>query len=411
MKNNQLSRPLSVAVLRVRRGRVVEYEGSATSHMPHTCEAKLKILHLVLAIGATNTTYNEHCLPVADKRDLAICAYFPSDIVPPRAIAYFAGNGALMGFFRALRAALDANEYDVIHAHSPHVAVLFLAAALLRHRAYLPKTVVTVHDSYEDFKLRNRLLFLPVFAMFRKVVCCSEASYASFPALFRGLAGRRLGFVQNGVDLARIDRVASAARPGAPDGSFTVMAVSRLVDVKNPACAVAAFRKSAGATARLQYIGDGPLRAALIAETRTEGLANRVEFTGLAPRETVFAHLLNADLFLSTSRGEGLPIAVLEAMACRLPVVLSDIPPHREIAHGVDFIPLVDPDDVEGFAREIRRYQEMPVPERWAIGRRCRRLVEDRFSLDAMHAGYQRVYNQVMDAARPRSPRMALHDC
>ena len=94
---------------------------------------------------------------------------------------------------------------------------------------------------------------------------------------------------------------------------------------------------------------------------------------------------------------EGLPVAVLEALACRTPMVLSDIPPHREIAHGVDFIPLLPPDDIVGFAREITRYRHMSASERADIGDKCRKLVEDRFSLASMHATYGKIYAQVLN--------------
>ncbi|HXQ36410.1 MAG TPA: glycosyltransferase, partial [Anaerolineales bacterium] len=99
--------------------------------------------------------------------------------------------------------------------------------------------------------------------------------------------------------------------------------------------------------------------------------------------------------FVSASRGEGLPVAVLEAMACHRPVILSDIPPHREIVKDIDFIPLIQPDDVAGFARTIKKYQEMTPSERMEIGEKCRKIVEDRFSLPAMHAGYARIYSQI----------------
>lgn len=82
-------------------------------------------------------------------------------------------------------------------------------------------------------------------------------------------------------------------------------------------------------------------------------------------------------------------------MACRRPVLLSDIPPHREIAEGVDFIPLIKPHDVAGFAQEINKFGKMSGSERAAIGQECRRLVEEHYGLPAMHARYAEVYAQI----------------
>lgn len=358
---------------------------------------KLSILHVILAVRETSAPYNEHCLPWADKRDITISSYFRSEIAPPKKIKLYEGDGSLGKFIRNLRSALNDREYDVIHVHSPHVAFLYLLVALFSNRKFRLTPVVTVHDSYQDFKLRNRVMFIPVFAGFQRVVCCSRASYESFPALYKRIAGERLTIVQNGLDIARVDHVASNIyqRPHRTM-DFTIIAISRLVEVKNPFTVLTAFKQSADETSRLIYLGDGRLRKSLIMRSMDTGFGNQIEFTGVIPREKVFEHLLNADLFISASRGEGLPIAVLEAMACRCPVLLSDIPPHREIADGADFIPVIEPNNVEGFAREIRKFREMPASERAAIGQKCRELVEERFSLTAMHAGYLKIYTQVM---------------
>ena len=348
-----------------------------------------------MAIRETSAPYNEHCLPWAATRDISICTFFKSDIAPPKTITLFEGDGSVRGFLRALRTALAAKRYDIIHTHSPHVGLLLLVATLLSHRKFAPSTVATVHDSYQNFKLRNQLMFIPVFATFQRVVCCGRASFESFPALYKRLAGDRLGHVPNGLDIARVDRIAAnTRRRDRRADEFTIVAISRLVHIKNPSAAIVAFTRNADRDSRLIYIGDGHLRESLVKRSQ-ESADSRIEFTGLIPRETVFEHLLNADLFITTSRGEGLPVSVLEAMACGCPVLLSDIPPHREIAEGVDFIPLVEPDDVEGFAREIRKFREMSADERAAIGKRCRALVEERFSLPAMHAGYAKVYAQI----------------
>ena len=365
----------------------------------HISKRKLSILHIVISIGETNAAYNGHCLPLAEERDITICTYFRSDITPPANIKLYRGNGSIKGFLHGLRAALDAEEYDVIHIHSPHLGILFLIATRFgSHRQFASSAVVTVHDSYTNYKLRNRLMFLPIFASFSRIVCCSQASFNSFPLLYKWVAGDRLGVVQNGLDIARVDRIAEKILDKEPvqDSDFTMVAISRLVDIKNPFAVLSAFQQGMDQNSRLTYIGDGFLRNALITKSREIELDTYVEFTGLIPRENVFEHLLHADLFLSSSRGEGLPISVLEAMACSRPVLLSDIPPHREIAEGVDFIPLVQSDNVPGFAREIQKFREMSVSERSMIGQKCRKLVEKRFSLGAMHAGYEEIYTQIM---------------
>ena len=356
----------------------------------------LSILRLMLTVGETSASYNQFSLAWSDKHDITICSFFKSDVIPPKEITLFEGDGSITGFIRTLKAALDDKEYDLIHAHSPHVGFLFFVASLFPSWDYTIPTVVTVHDSYQNYKLRNRLLYLPIFASFNRTVCCGKASYESFPQFYKWLAGNRLSYVQNGLDLARVDRIAAniKQKPLQTD-LFTIIAVSRLVDIKNPTSVIAAFEKSKTDKTRLIYIGDGPLRQSLIANTKEARQKNQVEFTGIIPREEVFEQLLSADLFISTSYGEGLPVAALEAMACECPVLLSDIPPHREITEGVDFIPIIKPDDVVGFTREIIRIQNMSASDRSAIGKQCREIVEEKFSLTAMHAGYTEVYSQV----------------
>jgi glycosyltransferase involved in cell wall biosynthesis len=299
---------------------------------------------------------------------------------------------------RALRKALGEREYDVVHAHSPHVAFLFLVGTLLSRRAS-PPTVYTLHTSYPNLKLRNQLLLVPVFARFRRLVCCSQSSLESLPPFFRWLGGARLCAVRNGVDIARVDRaLAELPREGRED-EFTVVTIGRLMELKNPLLILRTFRAISAPKTRLRFIGTGPLYDAILEAGRAAGLEQRVELTGLIPREEVYRALNAADLYVSASRCEGLPVAALEAMTCRRPVLLSDIPPHREIADGADFIPLVPPDDAEGFARELKRFREMSAKARQEVGEKCRRLVVERFGLGEMERGYEAVFFQVRAGA------------
>jgi glycosyltransferase involved in cell wall biosynthesis len=356
---------------------------------------RLSVLHIILALKPTNGQYNEHCLPLMNERDITICTYFRSDIKPPDQITLFDGDNTLLGFFRALRAALAKRRYDIIHVHTPHAGVLLLVTlfALGLYKKLIPTTVHTVQNSYENFKLRNKLLFIPSFVFFRQMVFCGESSYESFPRFFKWLAGSRMQVVQNCVDLDRIDQIAkfeSATR----NEHFTISTVG-LIEIKNPITVLDAFHQSRYSDSELFFLGEGILRPSLTQKITSLGLQEQVRLMGMIPRDKVFECFSLSDVFISASRGEGLPVAVLEAMACNRPVILSDIPPHREIVKDVDFIPLIQPDDVAGFARAIKKYQEMTPFERMEIGEKCRKIVEDRFSLPAMHAGYARIYSEI----------------
>ena len=355
---------------------------------------RLSILHIILALKPTNGQYNEHCLPLVDKRDITICTFFKSDIKTPKAIMLFDGDNSIPGFFRTLRAALKKKEYDVIHVHTPHAGVLLPLALLLSglYRKIKPSTVHTIQNSFQNFRLSHKLMFIPGFAFNQRLVFCSHASYKSFPAFYKWLARGRIDVVQNAVDLSRIDRIRKA-QTVVHNAHFTITSVG-LIKIKNAITVLDAFKHN-DQDAKLTILGEGNMRPVLMQKIEDSSLKQQVQLTGMVPRDKVFEYFTLADLFVSASWGEGLPVAVMEAMACGRPVVLSDIPPHREIAESVDFIPLIRPDDVAGFAREIKKFKEMSVSERELIGQKCRKLIEDRFSLPIMHAAYQEIYSKI----------------
>ena len=367
----------------------------------HRSNRRLSILHIILVLKPTNGQYNEHCLPLMDKRDITICTFFKSDITPPKAITLFDGDNTIMGFFRAVRAALAKREYDIIHVHTPHAGVLLLVALFMfgMYKKLIPSTVHTVQNSYENFKFRNKLLFIPSFVFFRQMVFCSHASYDSFPNFYKWLAADRMHVVQNGVDLHRIDHI-TKAKPAVHNEYFTIATVG-LIKIKNPTTVLDATYQYNNQDTKLTFLGEGSLRPVLMQKVERLGLQQQVQLTGMVARDKVFEYFTRADLFVSSSWGEGLPVAVMEAMACGCPVVLSNIPPHREIAEGVDFIPLLKPNDVTGFAQEIKKFREMSVSERAVIGQKCRKLIEDRFSLPIMHAGYQEIYAKITGTQVP----------
>jgi glycosyltransferase involved in cell wall biosynthesis len=404
-------RPLLLADRSAEGVRSVPATGSGTEGngvVENLSDRKMRVLHVIIMLGETNGQYNEHCLPLMHERDISIVTYFIPKLTPPPEITLFAGDGTLRGFFRVLKNALNAQEYDVVHAHAPQTGSLLVLGALAWRRfgRLRSSLVYTVQDSFNDYTPRNRAMMAVSLAAFTRIVFCSRSAYESLPRRLKRLVRGRWRVVQNGADLDRIDR-AIASRPTERDErGFTVVSVGRLERVKDPLLVLEAFSRSVGGDAgsRAVFVGEGRLSSIVTTRARELGLQDRIVLTGLIPRDDVFVICADADVFVSTSHGEGLPVAVLEAMAAACPVILSDIPPHREVADGADFIPFVAPGDVEGFAAELKRFHGMTREERRDIGRSCRAHVAARFTLPIMRAGTEAVYREVASGVGGMAP-------
>lgn len=356
-------------------------------------QARLRVLHLVLTVGETSSSYHQIAVPLGFKHDVTVCTYFRSTITSGGSIRVVEGDGTAIRFIRTLNAVLRENDFDIVHVHSPHTALLLKIASVFSGTN--ATKVYTVHSSYDNYKLRNKLMLLLTFAFFDRLVFCSDASAVSFPRVFSWMIRTKKSVVRNGVDLERVDRAISTVGGGfgvSPQKRFDIISVGRLIESKNAFTALNAFIEADDGSSTFSFLGEGPLEPRLTEQIQLHEIDDRVHLQGLVARDQVYQHLARADLFVSTSRAEGLPVAVLEAMACGCPVVLSDIPPHREITRGVDFVPLVSPDDYSGFAREIQSLRAMSQTDRATIGRKCRELVEKRFNLWSMLEGYESVY-------------------
>lgn len=359
----------------------------------------LSVLHVIVRAGPTNCQYNEHCLPVLDRRHVTVCSLFPADVTPPPGLTVHEGDGSVRGGARALRRALTSDTYDVVHVHAPASAMVTLAVyrRLRRPRADL---VFTVHNSWRNFRFRNRLFLRLILRLFPLVVVCGQAAFESLPRRLARRAADRLAVVPNGVDVQRVRRVL-AMTPGAPqhrDGrALTLISVNRLIPLKDPGTLLRAFACVRGPGDRLVMVGDGPLRGRVEAEIRARDLSDSVTVTGVVPRDDVYRRLAEADVFVSTSGGEGLPVALLEAMACETPVVVSDIPPHREVSRAAGGLPLVELRDEAGFARAIQRIRALEPHERHTVGRHLADVVAQHYSVQAMNAAYGALYRQQLE--------------
>jgi len=364
----------------------------ATMGRAVTTSGRLHVLHVVVQAGPANSQWNEHCLPAADRHVITVCSLLPSTVAPDPRIRRYDGTGSRLGALRVLRSALRGGEYDVVHVHAPSSAALLLGAAALGRRR-VDDVVFTLHNSWPNLRRRNRLLAALAMAVIPTTVACSSSAAASVPRWVRRLARRPMHVVTNGVDVERVARAGEEhyLRPSNGAGR-TVVSVGRMIPIKDQATLLTAFASASRPHDRLVVLGDGPLRAELEQLAGRLGVAERVELPGLLPRDDVYRLLGRADAYVSTSRGEGLPLSVLEALAARLPAVLSDIPPHREVAAATAAARLVPVGDARAFADALSRLLALPSEQRAALGRSARKAVTDAFSVHSMTDGYARIY-------------------
>ncbi len=354
----------------------------------------LRILRIFNRITPTGAPWNQFTRAWRSHYGTTVCTFFRSTAEVEPGVRVVEGDDTVAGFLRRLRGLLREGDHDVIHVHTPHLAVLTLLAVFLESPAARSRLVYTVHSSYPNYRLVHRALLLPVLAFFPVVVCCSASSERSLPGPLRRLAGDRLRVIRNGFDAARVERAVEGHVPSG-GGPFTLAAVGRLIPAKRPLDVVEAFGRMDDPEAELRFVGDGPLREAVRARADALGVGHRVSVTGLVERDEVYRILLACDALVSASRVEGMPIAVLEAMACSRPVVLSAIPPHREIAGDLAGVPLVPVGDVERLAAEMGRLAAMPAAEREAVGAACRARALSAFGLEGMREEYDACYRAV----------------
>lgn len=146
--------------------------------------------------------------------------------------------------------------------------------------------------------------------------------------------------------------------------------------------------------ARLIIVGNGPIQTQLEDMAKALNIADSVEFTGLC--SDVPAQLHRASLAVLSSRWEGMPNAVLEAMACGLPCVATRVSGSEDIIQpGVNGL-LVEPEDYHGLAQALLTLLNNPLLVR-NYGHAARATVENHYSLEHITDRYIELYRRIAD--------------
>jgi glycosyltransferase involved in cell wall biosynthesis len=224
-----------------------------------------------------------------------------------------------------------------------------------------------------------------------RFVCVSQ-SVADF-CLRRGFAKKKLVVIPNGIEMVRWKNAAPAelTQFGVPKGRRVIVYVGRLDRQKGLAefflQLKALFALAPGHD--LLLVGDGPLREQLQQDARTQGLEQRVHFAGWQP--DVPAILAAADLLVLPSLWEGMPNAVLEAMASGKPLVATRTEGVEELLGQAAFTQSVPIRDFDALYQTIVEIVNNP---KWAseLGQENQQRAERLFSLDSMVRHYENLF-------------------
>ncbi len=295
----------------------------------------------------------------------------------------------------SIRELVQRTGADVVHAHG-YKADIYAYFAL---RASGVPLVSTCHTWYDNdrkvffYGVLDRLILRG----YARVVAVSEDVRQRL--LKSGVKASKVSMIRNGIDMRPFDRASAVVKDelgwsGCPlVGLVGRLSVEKGVDIfLHAAWRVLAHRPDA----KFVVAGDGPDRAEL--DTLIDQLGIRASVGMLGRRDDMPSFYASLDVMVSASRQEGLPIAILEGMASRLPLVataVGEIPTIIQDGRTGVLAPAEDPELLAAALIELLR----DPAKRERLGSAARQLVEDDFSAERMTADYLRVYEDAIAVA------------
>lgn len=353
--------------------------GGAQSHVLALLQGLHGRQHLMLACG------DEGWLTTQARQLGVDCTVIPELVHPIR-------PHRDMAAFRAVRALIKKWQPTVVHAHSSKAGII---ARLAAASSGIP-CVFTAHGwafqpSYPWMRRKIALLCERVVASLVRdpIICVSR--FDRDLALRHHFPAAQIRVVPNGLADVELPESPADRAPG------RVVMVARFAAPKDYVTLVRAAALVPQIT--LELIGEGPDQEAVRRLVAELGLADRCHFTGTV--EDVPRRLLEAGIFVLSSRTEGLPVCIIEAMRAGLPVVASAVGGIPELVdHGVSGI-LVPPADAAALAESLNKLIQDPVLAR-TMGRAGRQRFLDHFQHATMLTAIEQTWTDAVDGGAPR---------
>jgi len=284
---------------------------------------------------------------------------------------------------------------DVVHSHMVHANLL---ARIVRPLAPFPVLVCTAHSIDEGGRLREVLYRLtdPFCDLTTQVSQAGLERYVHVGAVPR----HKICYIPNGVDTERFkpnleDRLKVRKELGVE--GFVWLAVGRFDPPKDYPNMLQAFARVVHKhlNTMLLIAGDGPLRKTMENMTRELGVEKHVKFLGI--RRDIPQLMNAADAYVMSSEWEGMPMVLLEASACGLPIVATNVGGNAEIVLDGQTGFLVPPKSQEALSQAMLRMMDLPEEVREKMGEQARKHIESNFSLDRIVDCWEALYYELLN--------------
>ncbi len=299
-----------------------------------------------------------------------------------------------------LRQTVKKLEPDIILTFMTNVTYyLMLSLIALRNK---PRIFATMHIHHSTgfgtyFKLFNRCFFKKIMLKCEKLICCSQdmnddlCSFYSFPT-------QKVLTINNPVDIELCQKKAheECDHEFYKEGKPVLLAVGSLCQQKNyPLMLEAVAKIQREREVRLIILGDGPLKSELEIVRDKLGLDGVVDFVGnvLNP----FAYMKDAKLYIMSSIFEGFPMVLLEAMACKLPVICTNCPsgPRELIKNNKTgiLVPMDSADELSAaITNALDHYNTMLV-----MSENAAENVKNKYNIDSISDKYLAILETIID--------------
>lgn len=297
---------------------------------------------------------------------------------------------------------------DIIHAHFLYPSGF--ASALYKTLSSKPY-VVTMHGvdiiinksiGY-GMRLDPKIDLLTKFVMKDANMLIAPSKLVAKEAVKAGASPSKICVIPNGIDVekfnSKLETNAARAKLGLDSAEYIVLNVANFRLVKGHDYlmkAIPLILKECPSTIFV-FVGEGPEKIRMLQRAKELSILNNVIFTGLVPHELMPFYYASADIFVLSSLSESFSLTALEAMASGKPLVVPPVGALPQILNGFCGF-LVDAKNPISFAEAVIRLLK-DDSLRKNMGKNARRIVEEKYSLDAVAKKHLALYKDILEGS------------